>query len=403
MRLNSSVLGVRPGILRFFGSPCAKLAVVFIIGFCLLLQAGCEEQVVTPKQTKIVQAEDTRILPPKESKTTTAPPKAVVRTQTLVTETKVVPDAKGPAPKIMFEKVVHDFGKVSPGSRPKCEFTFKNAGESLLKISRVQSTCGCTAANLTKKEYKPGESGTLNITYTVGQRAMSTRKYVYVHSNDPANPKVTLTIKATIVTRVAFEPKRLNLLLERENADCSKITLTSVEGKKFSITGLKSTGDCITADIDSSIQATKFVLEPKVDAAKLKKYLNGNVVISVNHPDLKEVTIPYYALSRFKISPPMLYVLNTEPGKTITRDIWVFNNYGEAFEIESVSSKNGSIKVLSQQKISKGYQCKVEITPPPVEGSKRAFSDVLTVKIKDGEELVLSCTGTYSPKVFQKQ
>jgi len=397
MKHNRAVLCVWPGILRFFGGPFAKLAVFLVIGFCLLLQAGCEEQAVTTKRSRIGPAEETRIVPPKESETTTSvPPGSRTRPRPSVTSTV---DANAPKPKIMFEKVIHDFGKIGPGTRPTCEFPFKNAGEGLLKITRVQSTCGCAVAKLTKREYKPGESGTIHITYIASQRAGPTRNYVYVHSNDKANPKVALVVKGTIIKKVTYEPKRLNLLLERENADCPEITITSVDGKKFSITSVRSTANCITADIDSSIESAKFVLQPKVDVERLQKSLNGTFVINLSHPELKYVTLVYSALSRFTINPPRLVSINSEPGKPIKRDVWVLNNYGETFEIESVSSQNGLIKVTSQQKVSKGYQLKVEITPPPIENNKKVFKDVLSVSIKGGEKLAIECNGFYSPKV----
>lgn len=388
MRRNSLELRVGPVVLAFLG--------FFVVGCFLLLAAGCQEQAAKPQQQIITQKEE-----PKVEKT--APARSKAETPKVVSQTKEAPVAKGPLPKIMFEKVVHDFGEIGPGTRPTCDFTFKNAGDSLLKITSIITPCGCTVAKLEKKEYKPGESGTIHVTYTAGQRAGSSRKYVHVNSNDPAKPKTSLSVKSRVVAVVSFTPQRLNLLLEQEDADVPKITLTSISGDKFSITGIRSTADSVTADFDSSIESAKFVLEPKVDVEKLKKNIYGTVVVSINHPKLKSITIPYSALSRFKISPPMLYVLNTEPGKPVKRDLWVLNNYGETFEIESVVSKEGLIKVTSEQKISKGYQYKVEITPPSVVGNTRAFSDVLYVQIKGGEKLDIRCTGTYSPKVFQGQ
>ena len=217
-----------------------------------------------------------------------------------------------------------------------------------------------------------------------------------VHSNDKDNPEVKLTIKAKIAIKVAYEPKRLNLSLKKENADCPEITLTSLDNQPFSIEKFKSTADCIAADYDSSVRATKFVLQPEVDIEKLRKALNGRIEISLTHPETDTATIPFNALPEFKIDPPTLIILNAEPQKLIKREVWILSNYDEDFEIETTSSKKGIITVLSQKKIDNRYEFELGITPP--EGKKRFFSDVFFVNIKGSEKLEITCRGFYSKK-----
>jgi hypothetical protein len=306
------------------------------------------------------------------------------------------PDRAGPT--IRFEKIVHDFGEIGPGTKHTCEFRFTNTGPGLLKILKIDAPCGCTVPQLTKKEYKPGETGVLKVTYSASTQPASPRKYVYVHTNDADNPKVTLTIKARIVAKVSHDPTRLNLLLKDENAASPKITLTSLDKKPFSITGFTSTANCITADYDSSVEATKFVLQPKVDLEKLRTGPNGLINISLTHPECEKVTIAFNALARFTITPPQIIVLNAEPQKPIVRRVLVLNNYREEFEIESASSRSNFLKVLSQKKVSNGYQFEVEITPPASDGKRTTFTDVFSVKIKDGETLTINCRGFYSKK-----
>jgi hypothetical protein len=38
----------------------------------------------------------------------------------------------------------------------------------MLKITDVKATCGCTVVQLEKREYAPGESGVIKVTYTAG-------------------------------------------------------------------------------------------------------------------------------------------------------------------------------------------------------------------------------------------
>jgi hypothetical protein len=350
----------------------------FIVVCVLLLQIGLQKQAVAAEKTK-----------PELTAPKPAPPSAKAETP---------PEPNKPAPKIKFEKVTHDFGKIAPGTKNVCEFKFANTGDSLLKITKVSKTCGCTPYTLAKKVYEPGESGTLKVKYNASKRPASITRRLYVSSNDKANPKVTLIVKAKIVQKVDYNPERLNLLLKGENAGCPEIMLNSTDNKPFAIRQFKSTDNCITADYDPSVKAAKFVLQPKVDMEKLQKGLNGRVEISLTHPGYDTVTIPFAVLSKFKSEPSSIVVFKAAPQKPITKEVWILSNYDEDFEIESALSQKGTIKVLSHEKVDNRYKFKLEITPPPPVGKRKFFNDVFLVNIKGGEKLRIICRGFYLKK-----
>lgn len=352
-----------------------RFILINLIICVLALGFGCRQQVEMPQGAAPVTAAE----PPKEVKPVE------------VNET---------VPKIVFEKVVDDLNEIGPGTRTASEFKFTNAGKGVLRITEVTECCGCTSngSELTKKGYAPGESGVLRVECRSGVQPGTLRRQVTVNSNDKASPRVGLTIKAVIEQRVSYQPDRLNLLLKKEDANCPSITLAGLDGKPFAIKQFKSTGDCITADVDSSVEATKFVLQPKVDVEKLRKGMSGFIEISLTHPECGTITIPFTALSPFEVNPPQIILFNAEPQKPMERDLWVLSNYGEEFEIESASSQNNMIKVLNQQKIHNGYQLKLQITPPAAETSQRLFTDMLSVSIKGGDKLTIACRGFYQRK-----
>lgn len=303
------------------------------------------------------------------------------------------------SPKITFEKIVYDFGRVGPKTKHHGEFKFTNTGERLLKISEVETCCG-VAVKLEKKEYAPGESGVLKIEYHSTGVTGATVKKLYVNSNDKATPKITLTIKSEVIQKVIWQPKKLKLVLSEENAGCPEIIISSVDNKPFSITAFKSTLECITADVDASVEASRFVLQPKVDMEKLRKAMRGSVYVSMNHPDCEGFGIGFDVLSMYEIKPPLLVIFYVDPKKPIKRYVWVLNNYGKDFEIESTSSKEGFVKLVDQKKIRNSYQLELEITPPAIE-DKNNFTDQFFIKIKGGEQLRIVCQGVYSGKAIE--
>ena len=73
--------------------------------------------------------------------------------------------AQKPA-EIKFDKLTHDFGTFSEKSPVvTCVFTYTNVGEEPLVINQAIASCGCTVPEYTKTPIKPGEKGTIKVTY----------------------------------------------------------------------------------------------------------------------------------------------------------------------------------------------------------------------------------------------
>jgi len=299
-------------------------------------------------------------------------------------------------PKITFENLAYDFGDVGPNRKNTGQIKFTNTGKALLVITKVARCCG-VVTSLDKMEYEPGESGVLKVAWNSGPRKSTMRRKLTIHSNDPVTPATVLSLTATVVLQVDWEPKSLRLLLDKENAGCPIITVESIDNQPFSILKFKSTADCITADYDSSVEATKFILEPRVNIEAMPKNLKGSININLTHPEGKTATIFFSVLPTYTAKPSMIIVWDAKPEQPVAKKIDVLNNYQRDFEIESVTSKDNviGIKVLGQRKITNGYQLDVELTSPAVE-NKTNFKDELFVNIKGGEKLVIRCNGRYS-------
>ncbi len=256
---------------------------------------------------------------------------------------------------------------------------------------------------MAKTEYAPGERGTLKVRYYSDQQSGEATKQLYVYSNDQTRPKVALTIKASIIAKVDYGPKKLELSLMERNAGCPEITIVSLDNQPFSIRSFRSTADCITADYNPSIKATSFVLRPKVDVEKLKRVSRGRIEISITHPQCNKVTSLFSMLPRFKINPRSIMVHEARPEASTIRKVQILNNYKEDFEIGSVSSKKGAITVLSQEKLHNGYELELKITPPAAKGKSRVFTDVFVVNIKGAEKLEIPCSGFYAGQAVSSQ
>lgn len=104
---------------------------------------------------------------------------------------------KSKLPKIEMEEDFHDFGKIIQGEIVTYGFKFKNTGKSDLLITRVSTSCGCTASDYPREPVEPGEEGVINITFNSKGRIGVQRKTATILSNAQPN-RTKLTIKALI-------------------------------------------------------------------------------------------------------------------------------------------------------------------------------------------------------------
>jgi len=343
------------------------ILVLLLISCVLFLQTGCQEQAKPANEALTAQE-----------------------------KSEAAAKSDKPSPRITFENAVYDFGEVGPNRKNTGQIKFTNTGEALLVITKVDRCCG-VVTNLEKMEYEPGESGALKVAWNSGPRQSTMRRKLTIHSNDPKTPQTTLSISATVVLQVDWEPKSLRLFLDKENAGCPKITIKSLDNQPFSILQFKSTADCIAADYDSSVEATKFILEPRVNIEAMPKNFKGSININLTHPEGKTATILFSVLPTYTVRPSMIIVWDAEPEKQVVKKIDVINNYHKDFEIESVNSKGDiiGVKILERRKITDGYQLDLELTLTAVE-NKSSLKDDLFVNIKGGEKLAIRCNGRYS-------
>jgi len=305
--------------------------------------------------------------------------------------------------RIEVENPVFDFGVAGPNTRVKCQFKFKNAGTEELVIDKIISDCQCTTSDLEKKNYAPGESGVLEAFYRSSQDAGPTEKYIHILSNDKSNPNFELKLKGTIELKVAVEPSdKLNLLFSQPNGGLGPITLRSRDGKPFSITSFTSSQNVISAEFNPAEKKTEFILKPTVDVGKLRSNLSGSIQIVITHPQTTQLHLSFSALPMYIITPSRLTLQDAEPGKAVDRELWLKNNYDDTVDIESASSLNGSMELIRQDTTGNNTKLTVRITPPPQEANtKRYISDRLTLKMKDGEEVSVTCSGWYKLNVLR--
>lgn len=105
----------------------------------------------------------------------------------------------GDFPVISFDKTEHDFGTIQDGTPVETTFKYTNTGNSMLVVSNIKSTCGCTVPSNWTKEVAPGATGEFSVKF-----------------NGKGNGKVTKSVTMTTNTEKGTEQLRIMAFVEKD-------------------------------------------------------------------------------------------------------------------------------------------------------------------------------------------
>ncbi|MFN8394510.1 MAG: DUF1573 domain-containing protein [Bacteroidia bacterium] len=106
---------------------------------------------------------------------------------------------KAASPRIVFEATAVEGGKIIEGENYVHDFTFRNTGNSPLKIISAKASCGCTVIKPITEEIAPGEMGAITATFDSKQRVGMQSKTINVVTNDIENPQIPLRFTVEVV------------------------------------------------------------------------------------------------------------------------------------------------------------------------------------------------------------
>ncbi len=90
---------------------------------------------------------------------------------------------------IVFDRTVHNFGDIMLGSGPvSCTFNLENKGGKAVVIYNVTTTCGCTDVEWTREPIRPGDKGTIKVTYSNDEGPYPFDKSLTVYMSDEKKP-----------------------------------------------------------------------------------------------------------------------------------------------------------------------------------------------------------------------
>jgi hypothetical protein len=205
------------------------------------------------------------------------------------------------SPQIVTPNPAFHFGTLAEGDKVEHVFTFTNRGDQPLVIDRVRSTCGCTGTLLSQKEILPGKSGEVKITFDSNGMRGAIVKWIYIYSNDPANPKAKLQINGVVKPEIDIHPGQLRFTgMAPGEKRQAQITLTNNSDRTIFLSNLAT----VPKNLAASLSSTK--LEPSaavriqvaLELPPGKNHQNGYVTLSTSSPRSPKLRIPVFGAGK---------------------------------------------------------------------------------------------------------
>jgi hypothetical protein len=148
------------------------------------------------------------------------------------------PDPRSPPPTVSVPEDAYDFGFMDSNATGQHEFILTNTGRGPLRIEQGSTSCKCTATVLEEGEIPPGESGSVVVEWTAKGFSGDFEQTATILTNDPENPRVTLTVQGRITVAVRAVPSQLRFNgLAADESQSASVRLFGYRPEPLEITG----------------------------------------------------------------------------------------------------------------------------------------------------------------------
>jgi len=289
-------------------------------------------------------------------------------------------------PRIECEDRTHDFGTITQHATVEHVFKFRNTGNATLKISRVQASCGCTAALLSAKEIAAGEPGEVELTFKSQDFKGKVRKYITLYTNDPVNKNVRLNMSAEVLSDMVCTPTHLSFgRIDSDNVPVLAIKLLSPIGKEFSIKSVRPSLQFIKTEIvepEKDDAGGERIVNVTIDGMPPPGQFRGTIEINIdlNEKTRMTVSVSGFVRARTEVIPPKLFFGVVGAGETPKREIIIRATSWKGLKVEKVEAPDGLAVTTEEVTEGKEWRVSVQLNGP---FGARMVKDKIKVYLND--------------------
>lgn len=287
------------------------------------------------------------------------------------------------APRIEFDRESLDLGTVSDETPIRATFVMRNAGRAPLRITDLETSCGCTAALLSAAELAPGARGDIAVTLDPRRVQDRATKTITVYSNDPLRPVIFLKLRAEVHRAVELgarvvnfgkvglgETREFPLAIFHDVATPVAITRISASSRLLSFTH--------THEMDGERPA--YVITVRLAAGASPGPFADTIRVELDHPRYDRFDIPVRAhiLGPVITTPEVLGLGIVRRNARPKREVTVTAPSLPGFRVERVESTSAHL-IPEIRRVEPGhYRIAVHVGPEAPKGPLQATLRVYT-------------------------
>jgi hypothetical protein len=217
------------------------------------------------------------------------------------------------------------------------------------------------------------------------------KKGLTVESNDPENRLVRLTIRGSVVSEVAVEPRYLDwgTLQPGDSPRPKKLSIRFLKGRGLRLEKIRSESPSVVLTKKSEDE-NKAVYSVALAENLPTGRFTGRITVGSNSERVPEVHVPFQGRvqGNVKVIPHILSLGRITPGKVLTRHLEVSKTGKQDFTVERVKATSEAIATeIRQEKEGERYRIHVRYTP----GSEAQgrIAERITILLNDGKETFL--------------
>lgn len=252
-------------------------------------------------------------------------------------------------------------------------FKIKNGGKGPLEVADVKTSCGCTAAMLSKdgatveKGQKlvlaGGETGDIKVTFNSKGYSGEARKTVTVYSNDPDTPQAPMMLIVNVKQEISVTPSPSVFFsgLLKDQAEQKVVEVASATDAPLKITKAESSSPMFTATLKETEPGKKYTVTVATKPPLTEGSVSGVVTLETSNPKKPKVELQVNAYVIAEITPsPNQVVFKGKNEKVKT--LYVNGPYTKKdLKINKVSS-DLSFLTMNLVPVIEGQTYRVEVT-----------------------------------------
>lgn len=296
------------------------------------------------------------------------------------------------SPKISVSETFWKFGTVDQGHRETRWIDVKNEGDAPLNLKRAGVSCGCLSASVATMVVPPGGSTRLTINLDATRVVGTIAKYVFIDSDDPKRPQVTVNVEGTVVAAWTVIPTSLNFG-EIDATHCPQqiFRFTVMPKKAVKLVAVRTNTPRIVLErkpfaLPDGTNGIDFTVTLAPDTPKGTFY--GSIVVETDSKVMptQEVIVNARVLGTIVTHPETLALGTAKSGETRTFKIRIDKKTGDPLAVEKISCNDKTI-VITQAEVVPGRTIDLTVTWTP-EFGRAALGKIFIITNDPNERLL---------------